>query len=152
MLDCAVTIQGFLYLGSCPVASCVSWATGRCLLWELVLARGANLSLELSCVLVDLPTSGLVLPPVFHISFFIFSFSMPSCLFFDHILSHFYFYFFHHSHPRLFSSVLVPVLFSLSQSSVYVYPATPILWQHPQDPEGRTSRTVLAQAFPWPSG
>ena len=126
MLDSPVVLQRRLGLGSFPVLSAVSRVTSPCLLWELAWAHGPNLSLEVSCVLVDLPTSGLVPLPVFHISFFIFSFSMASCLFFDHILSHFYFYFFHHSHPRLFSSVLVPVLFSLSQSSVYGYSAAPL--------------------------
>ena len=83
-----VTLQRLPGLGSFPVPSSVSQVTSHCLLWELVLARGANLSLEVSCVLVDLPTSGLVLDPVFHITFFaFFSLFMSSCLFFI-IFSH----------------------------------------------------------------
>ena len=90
MLDSAVTVilQRFLGLGSFTVPSSVSRVTSHCLLWELVRVRGANLSLKVSCVLGDLPTSGLVLDPVFHITFFaFFSLFMSSCLFFI-IFSH----------------------------------------------------------------
>ena len=76
-----VTLQRLPGLGSFPVPSSVSQVTSHCLLWELVWVRDANLSLKVSCVLGDLPTSGLVLPPVFHIlSFIFFSLSISSCL------------------------------------------------------------------------
>ena len=81
MLDSPVVLQRRLGLRSFPVPSSVSRVTSHCLLWELARARGPNLSLEVSCVLLDLPTSGLVLLPVFHIlSFIFFSLSMSSCL------------------------------------------------------------------------
>ena len=83
MLDSTITVtpQRLLELGSRPVPSSVSWVTSHSLLGGLVRARGTNLSLKVSCVLVDLPTSGLVLPPAFHIlSFIFFSLSMSSCL------------------------------------------------------------------------
>ena len=84
MLDCAVTIQGFLYLGSCPVASCVSWATGRCLLWDLVWAGGADLSRLILCsglatfgllplLLLVFHTPFVMSPPIVHVIMFVFS-------------------------------------------------------------------------------
>ena len=121
-----VTLQRLPGLGSFPVPSSVSQVTSHCLLWELVLARGESLARGVLCARRSSHfwpgTSPGLSYPFFHLLFIVHIIMFV----FDHILSHFYFYFFHHSHPRLFSSVLVPVLFSLSQSSVYVYSAAPL--------------------------
>ena len=109
---------------------------------SLVVLTAATLSLVLYLGLRD---GGLLCFFIGHMPFR--SFPVFYCYPYSYLYSYFY--------PYLLLSgaqskllLLVPLLFWRRISSGTGF----ILWRHPQDPEGRASRIVLAQAFPWPSG